>query len=54
VIMDLDSIHTAQVLGKSPGAVRIAAHRGLRTLAGRLAAAEPVRGGVTLPDPPAL
>lgn len=38
VIMDLDSIHTARVLGKSPGAVRTAAHRGLRTLAQRITA----------------
>jgi RNA polymerase sigma-70 factor (ECF subfamily) len=37
VIMDLDATHAGQVLGKRPGSVRTAAHRGLRTLAQRLA-----------------
>jgi hypothetical protein len=33
----LDAASAARVLGKRPGAVRMAAHRGLRTLAARLA-----------------
>jgi RNA polymerase sigma-70 factor (ECF subfamily) len=33
VVMDLDANSAAQVLGKRPGAVRMAAHRGLRRLA---------------------
>lgn len=37
VIMDLDATHAGRVLGKRSGAVRTAAHRGLRTLAQRLA-----------------
>lgn len=37
VVMDLDVATAAQVLGKRPGAVRTAAHRGLRQLAERLA-----------------
>jgi len=36
VIMGLDATTAARVLGKRPGAVRTAAHRGLRTLARRL------------------
>jgi RNA polymerase sigma-70 factor (ECF subfamily) len=36
VVMGLDAATAAQVLGKRPGAVRTAAHRGLRTLANRL------------------
>jgi RNA polymerase sigma-70 factor (ECF subfamily) len=32
----LDTNATAAVLGKRPGAVRVAAHRGLRRLAARL------------------
>ncbi|HZB32369.1 MAG TPA: RNA polymerase sigma factor [Streptosporangiaceae bacterium] len=36
VVMGLDAATAAQVLGKRPGAVRTAAHRGLRTLAKRL------------------
>jgi RNA polymerase sigma-70 factor (ECF subfamily) len=35
-VMGLDAATAGQVLGKSAGAVRVAAHRGLRTLAGRL------------------
>ena len=35
VIADLDVLTVATVLGKSPGAVRVACHRGLRTLAAR-------------------
>ena len=37
VIAGLDVDQVAELLGKSPGAVRVAAHRGLRTLAVRLA-----------------
>jgi RNA polymerase sigma-70 factor, ECF subfamily len=36
VVVGLDTIATAAVLGKRPGAVRVAAHRGLRRLAARL------------------
>ena len=46
VIADLDPVTVARVLGKSPGAVRVATHRGLRTLAARLSAAVST-GGVT-------
>jgi RNA polymerase sigma-70 factor (ECF subfamily) len=37
-VVGLDGPTAAAVLGKRPGAVRVAAHRGLKTLAGRLAA----------------
>jgi len=33
VIAGLETPHVAQILGKSPGAVRVALHRGLKTLA---------------------
>lgn len=36
VVVGLDAPTTARVLGKQPGAVRTAAYRGLRRLAGRL------------------
>jgi len=36
VVADLDVALTAAVVGKSPGAVRVLAHRGLRRLAGLL------------------
>ncbi|WP_405798215.1 RNA polymerase sigma factor [Streptomyces sp. NBC_01506] len=36
VVVGLDGPATARVLGKRPGAVRTAAHRGLKALAGRL------------------
>lgn len=39
-VMGLDAATAGQVLGKRPGAVRVAAHRGLRRLAAELAAAE--------------
>jgi RNA polymerase sigma-70 factor, ECF subfamily len=38
-VVGLDSGRAGEVLGKSPTAVRVAAHRGLKTLARRLAAA---------------
>ena len=43
VVAGLDTEAVAQLVGRSPGAVRVAAHRGLRRLAGMLAEA-----GVTL------
>lgn len=39
-VVGLDAASAARVLGKRPGAVRTAAHRGLRTLAARLEAGE--------------
>jgi RNA polymerase sigma-70 factor (ECF subfamily) len=46
VIAGLDVQHVARIVGKRPGAVRVAAHRGLRALAARLS--EPAdREGVT-------
>jgi RNA polymerase sigma-70 factor (ECF subfamily) len=41
VVVGLDTDAAAQVLGKRPGAVRVAAHRGLRRLAVILAARQP-------------
>lgn len=38
VVVGMDATEVARVVGKSPGAVRVAAHRGLRTLSARLAA----------------
>ena len=50
-VVGLDASAAGKVLGKRAGAVRTAAHRGLRTLAGRLSAAQAVgdkfRPGVT-------
>jgi len=43
VVAGLDTSDVARIVGKSPGAVRVAAHRGLRRLAGQVAQA-----GVTL------
>ena len=43
VVAGLDAGDVAKIVGKSPGAVRVAAHRGLRRLAGQVAQA-----GVTL------
>jgi RNA polymerase sigma-70 factor (ECF subfamily) len=40
VVMGLDAAAAGKVLGKRPGAVRTAAHRGLQTLARRLAQPE--------------
>jgi len=51
VVVGLDASAVAQIVGKSAGAVRVAAHRGLRTLRERVADAtvtSPGRGGVTL------
>ena len=49
VVVGLDGPAAARVLGKRPGAVRTAAHRGLKRLADRLGAA-----GVTHDDPRTL
>jgi RNA polymerase sigma-70 factor, ECF subfamily len=43
VVAGLDTGDVARIVGKTPGAVRVAAHRGLRRLAGQVAQA-----GVTL------
>ena len=43
VALQLDTAAVARLLGRSPGAVRVAAHRGLRRLAENLS-----RAGVTL------
>jgi RNA polymerase sigma-70 factor (ECF subfamily) len=43
VVAGLDNETVARLVGRSPGAVRVAAHRGLRRMAGLLAEA-----GVTL------
>jgi RNA polymerase sigma-70 factor (ECF subfamily) len=41
VVLGLDAQAAAKVLGKRPGAVRMAAHRGLRRLAETLRRPEP-------------
>jgi RNA polymerase sigma-70 factor (ECF subfamily) len=43
-VVGLDAKSAAAVLGKRPGAVRVAAHRGLKTLATRLEAATQSNG----------
>jgi RNA polymerase sigma-70 factor (ECF subfamily) len=45
VVAGLDCAQTARIVGKSPGAVRVLSHRGLRRLAAALAT-ESERGGV--------
>ncbi len=47
VVAGLDVRQVAQITGRRPGAVRVAAHRGLRTLAARLTAPADRRHGVT-------
>jgi RNA polymerase sigma-70 factor (ECF subfamily) len=49
VVVGMDAKAVADVVGKSPGAVRVAAHRGLRALGTRIAGAPGAagRGGVT-------
>ncbi len=47
VVAGLEATEVARIVGKSPGAVRVAAHRGLRTLAARLSAAASRERGVT-------
>ena len=52
VVVGLDAAQVARIIGKSPGAVRVAAHRGLRALTARLAdgAAVTPDAGATAPD----
>jgi RNA polymerase sigma-70 factor (ECF subfamily) len=52
VVVGLDVADVARITGRSPGAVRVAVHRALRTLAGRLRTA--AETPVTLPTPEAL
>jgi RNA polymerase sigma-70 factor (ECF subfamily) len=47
VVMGLDAATAARVLGKRPGAVRTAAHRGLRRLADQLDRSAHVDGPAT-------
>ena len=44
-VAGLDVAHTARVLGKRPGAVRVATHRGLRRLAEMLGTTAPTTSG---------
>jgi RNA polymerase sigma-70 factor (ECF subfamily) len=53
VVADLDVHTTAELVGKSPGAVRVTAHRALRKLAEQLGG-DPEKPGVTNPDSPAI
>lgn len=46
-VVGLDATTAAAVLGKRPGAVRVAAHRGLKNLANRLAAAQGSNGAAS-------
>ena len=46
VVAGLDNAEVAELVGKSPGAVRVLAHRGIKRLA-RTLAAQTVEGGVT-------
>ncbi len=43
VVVGMDVADVAVIVGRSPGAVRVAVHRGLRTLAARLAVDDPGR-----------
>jgi len=56
VVVGLDVADVARITGRSPGAVRVAVHRALRTLAGRLRDAAEARATtrVTLPTGEAL
>jgi RNA polymerase sigma-70 factor (ECF subfamily) len=49
VVVGLDAVQVARIVDKSPGAVRIAAHRGLRTLTSRLAGSDVAAPGTTAP-----
>jgi RNA polymerase sigma-70 factor (ECF subfamily) len=53
VVLGLDATSAAQVLGKRPGAVRTAAHRGLRRLAELVPPAAPPAGTQRAGTPPA-
>jgi RNA polymerase sigma-70 factor, ECF subfamily len=48
VVVGLEAAAVARIVGKSPGAVRVAAHRGLRSLSARLEGAS----SAPTPDPP--
>ncbi|WP_425560835.1 RNA polymerase sigma factor [Luedemannella helvata] len=50
-VMGLDAATAGQILGKRPGAVRMAAHRGLQTLARRLLDQAPAATLAATPDP---
>jgi RNA polymerase sigma-70 factor (ECF subfamily) len=50
-IAGLDVAQVAEVVGKRPGAVRVLAHRGLRTLARELGAGDPLAGSPTHAGP---
>jgi len=52
VVLGLDAKTAGRLLGKRPGAVRVAVHRGLNRLADRLD--DPGDGPVTKPKPPTL
>ena len=54
VVIGLDGPATARVLGKRPGAVRTAAHRGLKRLARQLGVAAEADKGVTNEASPTL
>jgi RNA polymerase sigma-70 factor (ECF subfamily) len=54
VVVGLDGPAAARVLGKRPGAVRTAAHRGLKRLAHQLGVAGESDKGVTNEASPAL
>jgi RNA polymerase sigma-70 factor (ECF subfamily) len=56
VVVGLDVADVARITGRTPGAVRVAVHRAVRTLAARLRAgtAAPDAAPVTLPDRKAL
>ncbi len=45
VVAGLDAREVARMVGKSPGAVRVAAHRGLRRLAGLAGVPDAERAG---------
>jgi RNA polymerase sigma-70 factor, ECF subfamily len=44
VVVGLEPVEVARIVGRTPGAVRVAVHRGLATLAGRLEAGTADRG----------
>jgi RNA polymerase sigma-70 factor, ECF subfamily len=50
-VVGLDAPAAAKVLGRTPGAVRVAAHRGLKTLARQLAGGVTPAAGPTLEGP---
>ncbi|MGW2825483.1 RNA polymerase sigma factor [Streptomyces sp. NPDC001443] len=54
VVVGLDGPAAARILGKRPGAVRTAAHRGLRRIARELGVDGPASAGVTDDGPRAL